>query len=97
MVTCVPFGQASARCAVPSFDLSGPLPSSSRRLLCDGLYLQELFGPLLGSNPRRLARNCEMRRFICELMQAEVDRAERCQRSLWFTAFGMCYLTSSKA
>jgi hypothetical protein len=72
VVTRVPSGQAFTRCAVPSFDLSGPLPPSMRRLLRDGLCLHELQGPPLGSNPRHPARNCEMRMFICELMYAEV-------------------------
>jgi hypothetical protein len=77
-----------------------PIKASASSLRCplrDVLHLHELLGPLLGSNPRHPTRNCEMRRFTCELVHAEVDCTWRHQGGLRFTAFCQCPLMSSEA
>jgi hypothetical protein len=66
MVTCVPFNQASTRCAALSFGPSRPPLLSLSHLLTSDVCLSELQGPPLGSCAHRPVRNHEMQRFIHE-------------------------------
>jgi hypothetical protein len=75
MMTYVPCGQASARHASP---ISGPLRPpllSLSRLLNDSLCLHERLTPPLRSCARHLVSGHKIRRFVHELMHAEVNHA----------------------
>jgi hypothetical protein len=74
MATCVPCDQAFIHHASPISSPLRPLLPSLIRLLNDGHCLHECLGPPFGSCAQCPINTHRVRRFVCGLMHAEVNR-----------------------
>jgi hypothetical protein len=77
IATHVPSIQSHARCAALSLGSSEPPLLLETPVMRWPPCLHEFSGPPLGSYSRCPVRNNEIRRFICDSLYAEVDRAWR--------------------